>query len=159
MIPLLRWSSGIYQRLLWMYPEDLRLDFGEDMVRVFAEDLAESWADAGITGVVQVWRSVACELMHIALPSLASTPSFIVPATCFALSAVSFSIELGLARAQASPSVPGWPLLEATRTVVLWPSVTAALVSFTVVRLNARSRTVSLQLCSTRGLLPLAAES
>jgi hypothetical protein len=49
-------SSRLYDRLLGLYPEDLRRDFGADMALVFAEDLDTARREAGLRGVIRMWR-------------------------------------------------------------------------------------------------------
>ena len=52
----LQFSIWIYQKLLFLYPEDLRRDFGGEIVLAFADDLEE-------TGVIRVWW---CALARVA---------------------------------------------------------------------------------------------
>lgn len=68
----LRWSLRAYQRLLILYPEDLRRDFGPDMLEAFANDLAVGRA-------VRVWRIALRELIHIGLPGWLRIPAVAVP--------------------------------------------------------------------------------
>lgn len=146
MTGLLHWSSSVYSGMLHLYPEDIRRHYGQEMASVFSEDLAGSWDDAGFFGVFQVWRCAILELVHLALPRLATAPSVIVPAICFVLSSLCLGGELTLAHLHASTtgSSTGYtPLDEAIRTVVLWPSITAALVSWIAVRAG-RGKTISL---------------
>ena len=72
----LRRSLRAYERLLILYPEDLRRDFGADMMEAFAEDLA---AARGIAATVGVWRSVLREFMRIAVPAWFEIPEVVVP--------------------------------------------------------------------------------
>ena len=62
---VLNFSSSICRKLLWVCPEELRRDFGADMELVFADDIADSWLEAGIPGVIRVWRCAACERLRI----------------------------------------------------------------------------------------------
>src|SRR5205807_1636717 len=49
-------SSRLYRRMLILYPEDLRRDYGAEMALVFADDLAAARRERGMRGVVRVWR-------------------------------------------------------------------------------------------------------
>jgi hypothetical protein len=139
----LNWSSIIYRKLLWVCPKELRRDFGADIELVFAEDIAESWREGGIPGVIRVWRCAACELLQIALSNAASAPGLLVSVISCGLSAICLGGELMLARAHASTGNSMAALTEAVLTVVVWPSLTAALVSFVAVRVCARSTILS----------------
>jgi hypothetical protein len=117
------------------------------MVLVFSEEVTESWKDAGVPGIARVWYWAVLELVHIASIGFATRPIVIVPAICASLSALSLGAEVLLARAQAPGSGVGLlPLGSAIATVVIWPSITAALVSLAAVRICGRSAAVSLQL-------------
>ncbi len=105
MIDLLPLSSRIYRRLLVLYPEDLRRDYGADMAFVFAEDLEAARREAGLRGVVRVWRCALCEFFRFALPDHASSPAVSVPAIWFALSSIIMSAEVALAL-RHSPRTP-----------------------------------------------------
>lgn len=89
-------SSRIYGRLLSLYPEELRRDFGEEMALAFADDLAMAQHDAGLRGVLRVWRGALWEFFKFALPGQASNPVVRVPAIGLAFSVFSLSAELAL---------------------------------------------------------------
>lgn len=144
MTPFISYSSTLYRHLLWLCPEELRRDFRAEMILVFSEDLADSWIQSGLLGAFHVWRRAACELLQIGLSRAVTTPEFIVPALSCGLSAVCLGGELMLVRSLASPEAGTPALAEAIRMVVLWPSLTAAFVSFTAVRLSARCANLSL---------------
>ena len=78
-------SSRIYGRLLVLYPGDLRREYGADMALVFAEDLGAARRDAGMRGVVRVWRCALVEFVRFALPARTSSPAERVPAISLAL--------------------------------------------------------------------------
>jgi hypothetical protein len=136
--------STIYRTLLWVCPKELRRDFGPDMELVFADDLAESWLEAGIPGVIRVWRCAVSELLPIVLSNAASAPGLIGSVISCGLCAICFGGELMLARAHSSTGVATLALTEAIRTLVVWPSLTAAFVSFVAVRVCSRSTRLSL---------------
>ena len=79
-------SLRAYERLLILYPEDLRRDFGADMIEAFAEDLG---AACGITGMLRVWRNALREMMQIAIPAWFELPGVVVPALSAAIVAAS----------------------------------------------------------------------
>ncbi len=91
--------SRLYGRLLVLYPEDLRRDYGVEMALAFAEDLDTARRDAGLRGVIRVWRCALVEFMRFALPGCASSPAFRVPAISVAFSVGIMGISLvGAAR-------------------------------------------------------------
>ena len=76
MNPSLELSLRAYERLLILYPEDLRRDFGADMLEAFADDLA---AAPGIRGAFCLWRSTLREVLQIAVPAWCDIPGVVVP--------------------------------------------------------------------------------
>ena len=80
---LLHFSAALYEWLLFLYPEELREDFGEEMTLAFAEDLEQAWGDARWAGVLQIWWYAFYELAAVALPAQGSNRYFVVPATSF----------------------------------------------------------------------------
>ena len=88
MTSTLHWSLRAYARLLILYPEDLRRDFGADMMEAFGEDLA---AAHGIGGALRVWRSALREVMQIAVPAWCEIPAVMVPLLSAAIVAASQS--------------------------------------------------------------------
>jgi hypothetical protein len=136
---LLRWSSTVYGNLLRVCPEELRKDFGAEMALVFSDDLRDAWLKAGIQGVIRVWLCASGELLQIGLSNACAAPRFIVALISCAASAICLGGELALARAHASPGANTPPLADAIWAVVVWPSLAAALVSFTAVFVGARS--------------------
>jgi len=100
-IVLLR-SLWLYERLLLLYPEDLRRDFGGEMILAFADDLEAAWGDARIAGVMQIWWYALREMLTVALPAQRSNPCVLVPALSFVVVAATQSAELCLAVHQAA---------------------------------------------------------
>jgi hypothetical protein len=137
-------SAWIYEKLLRLYPEDLRRDYGSEMVLAFADDLEAAWGGARVAGVIRIWWHALRELLTVALPGQRSNPSVLVPAWAFALCACTQSAELWIgshmARGVAYP-----PLLQSIAMIVV-PSLVNALVSFIVTRVYARSSIAALQL-------------
>ncbi|HTW64327.1 MAG TPA: hypothetical protein VME17_06905 [Bryobacteraceae bacterium] len=84
-------SIRIYEQLLLLYPEELRRDFGEEMVLAFADDLQQAWGDARMAGVAQIWWYALRELITVALPGQRSSPYVLSPALAFLTTAMSES--------------------------------------------------------------------
>jgi hypothetical protein len=122
-------SSRLYGRLLLLYPEDLRRDYGADMALVFGEDLHAARQEAGIWGAIRVWRCALAEFFRIALPGCASSPAVCVPAIWLAMSTVTLSAQLAMAL-RHSPHTPG--LFNAILAALLMPASGTPLVSVAV---------------------------
>ena len=60
-------SRKIYETSLVLYPEDLRKEFGEEMVEVFEEQVSDAYAERGLRGLIRVWLCAAREFVSIAL--------------------------------------------------------------------------------------------
>lgn len=146
----LRLSSWIYARLVSVYPEDLRRDFGADMALVFADDLAAARRAEGLIGITHVWWCALREVLTIALPCQRTNPRILVPVASFAVNAMILGAELVFAlHHPPSGAGPYKPLLtDAIRTVVLWPSVATALIALAISRTSTRGSITSLQLVS-----------
>lgn len=87
----LRWSLRAYRRLLILYPDDLRRDFGQEMLEAFAQDLSAECAARGVKGATRVWRITLREAIRIGLPAWLQIPSVAVPALSAAAVVVSQS--------------------------------------------------------------------
>jgi len=85
-------SPRIYSWLVAFYPENLRRDFGEEMVQVFAEELR----DPGLKGALRVWRRALAEFFRLAPPGWAANPAVRVPAIMLAFCAFSIGVDLVL---------------------------------------------------------------
>jgi hypothetical protein len=133
-------NAWLYEKLLLLYPEDLRRDFGAEMTLAFADDIE-------IMGVPRVWWCALGELLTVALPGQRSNPSVVVPALSFAVSAVTESAELWIGMHLAH-GVEHLPLTDSIFVVVL-PSLLNAFVAFIVTRFYARCSITVLQLDSS----------
>ena len=51
-----------------LYPNELRHEFGTEMVEVFGEQASEAYSRSGFSGLLHVWFSVARECVTVALP-------------------------------------------------------------------------------------------
>jgi len=138
-------SIWLYEKLLLLYPADLRREYGNEMTLVFAEDLASAWGDARIAGVLQIWWYALRELVTVALPAQRSNPCVLVPALAFAFVAAGQSAELCLALHQVT-RLDDSLLFDAIRLVVLLPSALTACVAFVVTRVYAGSSIAALRL-------------
>src|SRR3974377_1737575 len=67
-------SRKVYETSLAFYPHDLREEFGEEMVEVFEEQVAEAYQERGLPGVFRIWWCTAREFVVINL-----TPRRLVP--------------------------------------------------------------------------------
>jgi len=130
-------SARIYERLLFLYPEDLRREFGVEMALAFTDDLESAWGDARLAGVMQIWWYALRELLTIALPALTSNRCVLVPALSFALVSLVQAGELYLSLHQVT-RVDLAMLFDGIRLVVLLPSVLSAMVALVVTRVYAR---------------------
>lgn len=80
MTRFLRWSLRAYRSLLILYPDDLRRDFGPEMVEAFERDLSVECAARSIKGAIRVWRITLREVIQIALPAWLQIPAVAVAA-------------------------------------------------------------------------------
>ncbi len=131
-------SSWMYERLLFLYPQDLRRDFGNEMVLAFAADL-----EAG--GMIRSWWCAARELLTVALPGQSSNPCVLVPALSFALAASTQSAELWVSLHHVT-RLDRSMLLDSIRLAVLLPSVANACVACVVTRFCSRCSINALRL-------------
>ena len=60
-------SRRVYETSLILYPEDLREEFGDEMVEVFEEQASDAYAERGFSGLVRVWFCAGREFVSIAL--------------------------------------------------------------------------------------------
>jgi hypothetical protein len=66
------WNSRVYRLLLNLYPADFRETYGDAMVCVFEETLANAYAQAGGNGVFATWLTVLADLLSTALAERAA---------------------------------------------------------------------------------------
>ena len=91
MTHLFRWSLRAYRNLLILYPDDLRGDFGPEMLEAFAQDLLVACTARSIKGAIRVWRITLHELIRIAFPAWLRNPAVAVPVLSAATALVSQS--------------------------------------------------------------------
>jgi hypothetical protein len=102
----IRLSSLAYRGILALYPEDLRREFGDEMLDVFVQDLVDTGHGCGPRGVLRVWRRALIEVISIAIPRQLVSPVVIAPAISFGWSAFGARV-MGL----AGSGLPFWPSL------------------------------------------------
>jgi hypothetical protein len=62
-------SSRVYATLLLLYPANLRRQFGEEMIEVFADQMRDACQRDGWVGGIGVWRCVGGETLRTVLSS------------------------------------------------------------------------------------------
>lgn len=134
---VLRRSVSIYQKLLVLYPSDLRRDFGDEMVLAFADDLHQAWGDARLAGVAQIWWYAIRELLTVALPGQRSNRYLLSPALAFAAVALPDTAFLWLA-AHPISHMPALPITWSDLLAVFSAGLLNALVAFIVTCFYAR---------------------
>jgi hypothetical protein len=98
----LRSSSKIYRGVLCLYPRNLRRDFGEDMLEVFAESLTDAWRTRGTWGLIHAWCLALWELVPILLAGRRLDSVVIAPVASFCGCFFALGLGPGLAAAAVS---------------------------------------------------------
>jgi hypothetical protein len=137
----LRWSLRAYRRLLILYPDDLRRDFGPEMLEAFAHDLSAECAASKVKGAIHVWRITLRELIRIGLPAWLRIPAVAVPALSVAANIVSQSPLLIMTVLRKEDATP----LYAMSAIAIGSALTA-LTSFIAVHRWKRARLIALDL-------------
>jgi hypothetical protein len=91
MTRFLRWSLKAYRSLLILYPDDLRRDFGPEMLEAFEHDLSVECTARSIKGAIRIWRITLREVIQIGLPAWLQIPAVAVAALSAATAIVSQS--------------------------------------------------------------------
>ena len=133
---LLARSIRIYEKLLLLYPEELRRDFGGEMVLAFADDLKQAWGDARIAGVMQIWWYAVRELITVALPAQGSNPYVLSPAIAFLATAMG---QTGIIWIGSHAAPIGDAQLAVMLSTVVITSLMNAFVAFVVTCFYSRS--------------------
>jgi hypothetical protein len=145
----LAFSRWAYQTLLFAYPRELRVEFGEEMALAFEDDIAAGWREQRVTGIATVWLCALRELFTVALLERFSEPRVLVPALSFAFSLCVQGTELGLALLQTLGRAHGAlppALPQLILGIVFYPSVACGFVASIVHALAEHSRLVLLRL-------------
>jgi hypothetical protein len=119
-------SARVYAAMLYLYPSELRHDFGGEMAEVFAEDLASALTFHGIRGVLAVWWCALKEFVVVAVPEQAGNRIVAVPFILFCLNEILLLLELFFAFGMRLAPVR-------FSFAIFWPGVLAALTSVAVV--------------------------
>jgi hypothetical protein len=67
-----------YRNLLWLYPPDLRREYGSEMVEVFSQILLVEWTRRGKRGVATAGCRALGEVFTVAIPGHLSSDWLIV---------------------------------------------------------------------------------
>jgi hypothetical protein len=130
MTALLALSLRAYSAMLFLYPADLRRDFGAEILEVFREDLNHASFYRGFAGMLSVWACALREFARIALPAYAENRRVAVPSILFALNEALLTIPQKLIFTHRPLS------LQFILATALWPSLLAALTALVVVVLG-----------------------
>lgn len=95
--PFVHWNASVYRAMLVLYPFELRYRFGDEMVAVFAEDLAEACENRRMEDVVGIWWRAASEVLCIALPGRIANQALVAPAVSVVLHLAALGSVLALA--------------------------------------------------------------
>jgi hypothetical protein len=131
-------NAWLYRKLLLLYPQDLRRQFGAEMMLAFAEDIKSM-------GAHRVWWCALRELLTVALPGQRSNPCVVVPVLSFVLAALSQAAWLWIALHRVA-HVDNALLIDSIRLGVLLPSSLNAVVALVVTRVLAHYSITALQL-------------
>ncbi len=93
-----KWSLRAYRRLLTLYPEDLRREFGEEMLEEFGCDLQSD-------GLLRAWRIALRETVQIGFPEWCQNPAVAVPILSAAFALLSQTPLFIVALRKADPLV------------------------------------------------------
>ena len=144
-----RWSARAYGTLLALYPEDLRREFGLEMIEAFENDLSFECSAHCLRGAIRMWRVALSEVIRIAIPAWLQIPSIAVPLLSTAAVVVSQSplLIVAISRATQAGFHPQTTPLQATFAIAIDAAI-AALTSFVAVHRWKRAGLVSLGLGS-----------
>jgi hypothetical protein len=136
-----RWSLMVYRRVLTLYPEDLRREFGAEILEAFEDDLSAACAAHSIRGAIRVWRIALDETMRIGFPAWRQNPALAVSAISAALAMVTQSPLLIMTALRKEDATP----LYALSAIAIGAAITA-LTSFVAVHRWKRASLISLRL-------------
>jgi hypothetical protein len=138
---ILGWSLRVYRSLMVLYPDNLRRDFGPEMLEAFALDLSAEWAARGVKGAIRVWRITLRETIRIGLPAWLEIPAVAVPAISSGLAIVTQSPLLVMTALRKEDATP----LYALSAIAIGAAITA-LTSFAAVHRGKRAGLISLDI-------------
>jgi hypothetical protein len=137
----LRWSLSAYRSLLIVYPDDLRRDFGPEMLEAFEQDLSAVCAARSIKGAIRLWRITLRESIRIGLPAWLRIPAVAVPAISAAMAILTQSPLLIMTVVRKENATP----LYALSAIAIGAAITA-LTSFVAVHRWKRTSLIALNL-------------
>jgi len=85
---LARISRRTYGCLLWLYPDDLRKRFGQEMLDVFAELVAETRAQRDWRGAATIWWIALTESVTVGLFARLQSRVMIAGAASFSIASL-----------------------------------------------------------------------
>jgi len=143
-----RWSLKAYRGLLTLYPEDLRREFGAEILEAFEDDLSAECAAHSIGGAIRVWRIALHETIRIGPPAWRRNPALAVSAisTAFAMVTQSPLLILTIRRATQLNLRPGDATPLDTVFALAIGAALTALTSFVAVHRWKRANLISLRL-------------
>jgi hypothetical protein len=144
----LLWSLRAYRNLLILYPDDLRRDFGPEMLEAFEYDLSVECAARSVKGVIRVWCITLREAIKFGHPAWLQVPSVAVPVLSAAAVIVSQSPLLIMTIGREAPLRfhPGDATPLDTLYALALDAVVAALTSFVAVYPWERASLISLDI-------------
>lgn len=139
-------SVRLYQSLMLLYPDDLRRNYGQEMLLLFADDLEHARRTGGRWEAIRIWRIALREFLPFALPACLSSSAIRVPAITFVLFSIMTSGEMACALVHA-PNAPS--LLHAVRAALVLPLFSTPFISLLAIW-NCRGTVTSLHLAGER---------
>jgi hypothetical protein len=141
---LINWNVAVYRAIMLGYPEDLRRDFGTEMIEAFTQDLS----GCGFKGAVRIWRITFYEFLQLGLPRYLVNPSVAVPAITAMSTVFSLSSILLLTLRNDHGKVHHWggSVIAEMGLAVLVPAFVSALMSFVAIHKRKSETLLSLGL-------------
>jgi hypothetical protein len=65
-------SITVFRHLMFVYPWQLRFQFGEEIADVFSQQIEEAWHQNALRGVAAAWFSVLRDHVSVTLPYAAT---------------------------------------------------------------------------------------
>jgi hypothetical protein len=92
----LRYFLRVYKALLWLYPDELRLGYGNDMADVFHEVLQAEWTRRGIRGVTAAGCRALGEVFTVAIPRQLLSDWMITTGLSLAINSAILALLVGI---------------------------------------------------------------
>ena len=78
-------GAFLYAQTVRWYPPALRIEFGDDMVAVFTENMESCWQRGGWRSVARAWLAVGRDVVSIVVPYRLGCALPVVAAVCFSI--------------------------------------------------------------------------